>query len=105
MNSFSSAISIIDEFTWRMVPIPLKDIIERRSWLLLLSVYTCLIILVIYRFVIAKNRIFFHGVASTSRELHDLDSTQQIKELFIHLIFFLIPMLVAFAFNGQNNSR
>jgi hypothetical protein len=86
-----------DEFTWRFVPAPLKSLIERRSWLTLLGIYTILAALVIYRFVYLRRSIFFHS-ASPLGHPH-VESSTQVTELIIHLFFFFVPMMLAFTFN------
>jgi len=90
-----------DEFSWRFVPGPLKNVIERESWLKLLTIYVALAILVIYRFFILKRSIFFHS-ASPVRS-GQVESATQLQELMIHLLFFFAPMMLAFHFNRERN--
>ena len=105
MNNIALFIKKIDDITWNFVPTSLKDIIERRSWLLLLSVYSTLLLLLTYRFAIAKNPIFFHGSTSLSKRIPNIDSSDQIKELLIHLAFFMIPVVLSLTFNRDTSRR
>lgn len=105
MNKIAVFIKKIDDIAWNVVPASLQDIIERKSWLLLLSIYSTLLLLLTYRFAIAKKPIFFHGSTSLSKRIPDVDSSDQIKELLIHLAFFMIPLVLSFTFNRGNSRR
>ena len=93
-------VNAIDEWTWRYVPTPVKSVIERSSWLKLLTIYTLLLVVLIYRFGIVGKSLFFHSESPT--RLSDIDSGTQLRELIVHLAFFSVPMMIAFTFNRDN---
>jgi len=85
----------IDDFTWHYVPVPFKSVIERSSWWKLLLIYSTLFVLVVYRFWILREPLFFHSGPSIMNH-PQVDKSTQLKELMIHLLFFFIPMILAF---------
>jgi hypothetical protein len=91
----SEIFAIIDNGTWKYVPNALKTVINRDHWLKMLSAYTALVLLMIYRLVVIERTYLFHS-SSPTRSTYATSS--QLKELLVHLIFFFVPGYFVFAF-------
>jgi len=87
----------IDEATWKLVPQPIKTVIRRDAWIKLLLAYSIMIGAMIYRFVAKDKGVLFHSTSSLTGK--NFDKYNQIKDSLFHVLIFLTPGLLAFAFN------
>lgn len=88
----------IDEGTWKYVPDALKAVINRDHWLKVLSAYTALVILMIYRLLVIERTYLFH---SSSPMRSTFATSSQLKEVLVHLVFFFVPGYFVFAFAAR----
>lgn len=91
----------VDDLTWSYLPLPFKSVLDRSSWWKLLLVYSTLVVLLVYRFFFARGPILVHAPPST--RLGDNHSNVQTKELIIHLMFFFVPMFIAYFTRPRQN--